>query len=384
MIMVIVAGAFITAILTMSKPLVSSGWPFLRIMGCAAFIIALLVAVSLLAYQGRRGLSCERRDAKWVIARGFCGTAQFVFSVCAALAGAGVGDIEALGSMNAVVAAVAGRVFLGERLGLWSYLAVLLSVIGAVVISEPWADSNHSGSFSPSFLGYVLALLAGTFYGLMFISSRAGGAASTWLMTFSAMGQRSAVCWILTLSGVVPDGDVGTALAHPWQAVSLVVVVAAVTFSGNFLMTAGSKRCPAAVSATLTTATSMGVGYAAQVILFHSPPNYMKLIGAGLMLLAVVIMALSRLPRKAQGSSLKEASDVTPGAVAPGADLSLSPSLSLASFVASEFAQRQMPPIPEEEIFPRSAASSTLRSRQAILSSASPSPWTLGVPSAAA
>eukprot|EP00913_Durusdinium_trenchii_P022149 g20810.t1 len=64
----------------------------------------------------------------------------------AVLAGADVGTVGALGSLNTVVAALLGRLVLQEPLGKVHLLAVGLSVLGAVFISDPVEAVASMGS----------------------------------------------------------------------------------------------------------------------------------------------------------------------------------------------------------------------------------------------
>merc|ERR1712048_135438 len=173
------------------------------------------------------------------------------------------------------------------------------------------------------------------------------------LMTVSAMSQRGIACWILAGTPAVNDHSYEQVVASPWQAVGYLVLLIAVTFAGNFFATVGAKRCPAAISATLMTAISMSVGYAAQIVIFKEMPNTFTLIGALLMLVSVVTMAIARLPAPTAGES------PNPPEV-PQTPSSIRSATSLASFVASEYAERQAQDMP-------AAPASELRSRAVTL-----------------
>jgi len=344
---IVASGIFINGNTVLSRLFTDAGWPYFRLMGTAALCIAGGIMMVKVSCDGWDGLSCKQNEIKWVIGRGLCGTLQFLFAVLAAVAGAGLGDIGALSSINTVVAALLGRCVLGERIGPVHVLAMLLSITGAVFISDP--TKMNSGSKPFAWLGYTLALLCGASLGLMFICARKSKSASSWLMTVSAMGQRGLVFWIVAGTPAVDDFSYDKVVASPWLAVCYLLLLTFTTFTGNFLATVGAKRCPAAISATLMTAVSMGVGYGAQIAIFKQMPNSFTLVGALLMLLAVVTMAFARLP-KAQ----------TEPSIAP----SVQSSRSLASFVASEYAVRQGS---ESEMVP--AVSSELRPRAVSLGS---------------
>lgn len=218
-------------------------------------------------------------------------------------------------------------------------------------------------------LGLSLALMAGVSLGGVFIAARKTGSASSWLLTISAMGQRSVACWVLAFGGLVDDASFEPIRRSPWQAVGLLAGLLLTTLAGNFLSSWGSKRCPAAVSATILTGVNMGVGYAAQVAIFAKPPKLLTVLGAVMMFLAVVVMALARLPP--QGRKVAE-----PGLpeTTPSVD---SHEESLTEFIASEFAT--MLDHPASSDFTPVVAAPALRSRQGAVIAAA----TLGAQSGA-
>eukprot|EP00931_Biecheleriopsis_adriatica_P109181 TRINITY_DN8343_c0_g2_i1.p1 TRINITY_DN8343_c0_g2~~TRINITY_DN8343_c0_g2_i1.p1 ORF type:complete len:256 (-),score=40.41 TRINITY_DN8343_c0_g2_i1:24-740(-) len=234
---------------------------------------------------------------------------------------------------------------------------MLFSIAGAVLISDPAKMMGSQGKRF-SWLGYTLALLSGVSFGLMFICTRKSRSASTLLLTVSAMGQRGMVCWILAGTPAVNDNSYIKLVASPGQAVGYLLLLIAVTIIGNSLASVGAKRCPAAISATLMTSVSMGVGYGAQIAIFQEMPNMLTLIGALLMLLSVVTMAIARIPAPTADSRSVEVPDISP---TPSDTRS---ARSLASFVASEYAERQ-----QSEVMP-AAPASELRPRPAVLGSA--------------
>ena len=167
-------------------------WPYFFLAGSGAFVIVLGLLITMFCQDAYH---LEGRDIKWVILRGFFGCASNVLSVCAVLAGAHVGSVGALSSVNTVVAALLGRLVLGEALGKLHLLAMLLAVAGAVLISDP----ETMGTANSSLLGNALALLGGICLGCMFISSRKSGKASSQMLTTSAMTQRWIICWTLAV-----------------------------------------------------------------------------------------------------------------------------------------------------------------------------------------
>mmetsp|Transcript_44234 Transcript_44234/g.128017 ORF Transcript_44234/g.128017 Transcript_44234/m.128017 type:complete len:332 (-) Transcript_44234:70-1065(-) len=289
--LVMVSSVFVSANLFASKLIKSKNWPYFHTMGIVCWLIALSSGLALLFSTGRQGFHCGTHTAKWVFLRGSFGTGRFVLGIAAALAGCPPGDVAALGSINTVVAALLGRVFLLEALGWPSICGVGLSIVGAALISDPWAETGPEAgphSRGTTWLGFTLALVAGTSMGCLFIASRKTPGASPWLMTVSAMGQQGAVWWLLAAVLV------------------LVAALAFVTFMGSFLASAGSKLCPAAISATAYTATSLAMNYAGQILIFEQHPKALTIAGAFAMLLAVVATSLDRLLANGSRGALLE------------------------------------------------------------------------------
>ena len=129
----------------------------------------------------------ERRDVKWVVLSGLTAGAFNVLNVCAVrpdlsvavvgtprLAGAHVGSIGALCSVNTITAALVGHFMLGEAFGRLNLLALLLAIGGAVLIWDGTPDSTVVGN--------ALALVAGVCSGCSIICARKAGKASSLIL----------------------------------------------------------------------------------------------------------------------------------------------------------------------------------------------------------
>mmetsp|Transcript_123512 Transcript_123512/g.395062 ORF Transcript_123512/g.395062 Transcript_123512/m.395062 type:complete len:202 (-) Transcript_123512:219-824(-) len=135
---------------------------------------------------------------------------------------------------------------------------------------------------------------------------------------------------------------------EPWQAAGYIaanLVLSLLSISFKYM---GPKFCPAALSATVYTASSMLSGYTAQIVLFGVIPGAYTLGGAALMLLAVFAMALARHSQPKKEAMSPTASPTADGQQSP-LDIDMSPAPtndldngeteSLATFIASEFSE---------------------------------------------
>ncbi|CAK9011531.1 unnamed protein product [Durusdinium trenchii] len=308
------AALFTNLVMVSGKLMQGWNWPCFFLAGFASLFIALGLGILMWC---QKSYHLETREVKWVLSRGLFGALNNVLNICAILAGAHIGSVAALGSVNTVVAALLGRLVLGEPLGKWHVLAILLFLVGAVLISDPREALASMGS---SLLGNLLALLAGITLGFVFISARKAGQASSTLLTFSAMAQRVVACWATALLLGKADGNIESLAESPPKSMLFFLLLLLVLLLANWLSSLASKLCPAALTATLLTGGQMITGYLLDIFAFGKLPKVITLIGASLMFLAVLTMTLARLP--------------------PNTVETDSPS-SLANFMAAEYAERK-------------------------------------------
>ena len=208
------------------------------------------------------------------------------------------------------------------------------------MISDPQATvSEGTASGASAYLGYVLALLSGVSLGFIFISPRKFKSASPMLLTTSSMTFRCVTCCTLACIQAANSGGLQTLADSPGFAVLLLLALLVAMFVSNLTCSVGSQLCPAAISATAITATNMITGYTADILLFHKVPNMLTIFGAVIMLLAVVTVAVARLPPR---NSAPNAASSTPEQST--STTAIASQESLVSFVASEYAERQDSP----------------------------------------
>mmetsp|Transcript_107645 Transcript_107645/g.273322 ORF Transcript_107645/g.273322 Transcript_107645/m.273322 type:complete len:390 (+) Transcript_107645:70-1239(+) len=345
MLLIMVAGIGVTSIVILSVVIKELGMPYYTLVGVAIMVVGLCEA----GYLASRGefSKVESRHIKWVWMRGVCGTGTLVFGLMAVQTGAPVGDVSALGSVNAVVAALLGRAFLGEPLGALHIAAVGLSILGAFLVSKPQAllGLGPSGVAVP-WLGYLLAVLSGILSGGSFIASRKAQAVSPLMMSFSVCIQETPVIILLPLLNLVDEVPLTVLVGSPLQGASVFAGLMLLVFISVAAMSAGSQLCPAAAGSTIYTSVSMALGFTAQIVLSSETPDVVTLSGASSMLLAVCLMAISR---RWYSPKLPSPQTLGPEVGTPASAMSESSGAaaaevddedeneSLASFVAAEF-----------------------------------------------
>jgi len=328
---------FGSGLLVMAKLL--TDWPFFRIFGFSYLVAGVCFAIIGVVYQAALP---KAHMWKWLFSRGFFALLYMLSQSSAVRLGASTGDVAALSSINIVVAAVLGRVFLGEPLQRLHVVAMCCCILGAVCISRPQFLFGGSGGDS-AWGGYVLAVLAGFMSACVAISCRKAGNASMHVMNSSACILNGIGFMALPYTPLIDDSSLRPMLISPFEALGLIGTIFIVTVLSTAANTGGSAWCPAAVSSTINTAARMVFGYFAESIIFGKVPDLLTVCGAVAMLGGVVIMALARLP--ARQSKTVPASTETSGVadlqpkedVEPAGDDDDEDNESLVSFIATEF-----------------------------------------------
>merc|ERR1712232_1349731 len=112
--------------------------------------------------------------------------------------------------------------FLGEPLTLPHVLALVSSLVGAVLISKPEAlFGANSSARNLAWFGHALALASGLSSGGLFIASRKSQGISPLVMSFSVSLQEGLSLWLVTSIGLVEDGPLEPLLETPAMGMGL-------------------------------------------------------------------------------------------------------------------------------------------------------------------
>eukprot|EP00929_Paragymnodinium_shiwhaense_P058012 TRINITY_DN2905_c0_g1_i1.p1 TRINITY_DN2905_c0_g1~~TRINITY_DN2905_c0_g1_i1.p1 ORF type:complete len:374 (-),score=52.53 TRINITY_DN2905_c0_g1_i1:371-1492(-) len=336
MLVMVLQGLMMTGQIISGELMKRAEWPFYRVFGVAhlaAMLVFALIAV------GVQAPLPERRAVKWMILRGLGSLCSFIAMSTAVRLGAPAGDVAALTSVNTVIAALMGRAFLGEALQRLHVLALLFSMAGALLISKPsFLFGSGDGSGSGHVLAYLLALAGGFSLSCVAIAARKASKTSVWIFNLSPCAACTFAFLCLPLTPAMDDATMQPLLDKPEQGLAWLLLLTVLSVGTIGLNTAGSMWCPAAVSATLSSASRILFGYLADVVIFGKGISPTSLGGAGLMLCGVVVMALVRAPPRPAGASSPKA----PTSPACSADTATAEdeNESLASFIAAEFATK--------------------------------------------
>eukprot|EP00929_Paragymnodinium_shiwhaense_P058993 TRINITY_DN29533_c0_g2_i1.p1 TRINITY_DN29533_c0_g2~~TRINITY_DN29533_c0_g2_i1.p1 ORF type:complete len:372 (+),score=55.64 TRINITY_DN29533_c0_g2_i1:139-1254(+) len=330
----VLAGVAVTAEMVFSVSMLQLKWPYWRITAFSCVLCMLAVAGCEAVLQSPLP---AKPQMKWVSLMGLFSALYWGLGVAAVQIGVDPGDVAALTSINIVVAAIMGRVFLNEPFRLLHLIAVVFSLTGALLIARP-AFLFAASESRAAWYGYCCAILSGFLQGVFFIAARKSGDVSAGHLTISALLFSGIYCAFLPYSPMVEEAAIGVALAAPVEAAGWTVVAFLTTIASAFFSSAGSKLCPAAISATVYTASSMFFGYLVQTFLFGATPEAMTVIGALLMFTAVSLMALAGRAApapEAEDIVTTEEKEMTPETAT--STVTDDETESLASFIASEF-----------------------------------------------
>ena len=325
------SGVVVTCEMVTSKIIEDMHWPYWYLLGACCVVATFLNALCILL----QGIRCPPlRDIRWFLSRSIFENLHWMLAILAVLVGASPGDVAALTSIDIIAAALLGLIFLGERVSMLHFLALVLSVTGAVFISQPQFLFGSSEGSKQSSLGYCLAMLSGFFQACCYVCARKSAHIPVSLLTVATFLLAVPMCFVPPLLGI-GETRFEPVIEAPWQALGLLALLILLSSLSILLPAAGSTRCPAAASATVFTSASMISGYLAQTVVFHDAPKPLKLLGAACMLLSVVMMAVTC---QAEDKAAEEpATSCKDSAEEPTANASTDDETqSLGSFVASE------------------------------------------------
>lgn len=288
----ILEGGFSSLLLVFSRGLQGAGWPYYRFNG----VVFITIGTTLFLYRAARcTLSKRWLIWKWLLLRGLFGASTYVCFVFAAPL-APIGDLVALGTINIVVAAMIGQIFLKEKLRVQQVLAFFCCMTGATLITRPSFIFGGAGVQGSTFLGYGFALAAGITNAGNVISSRRLAEAPVPELSGSAFFSSGLLLLVLPFFQAFSEPSWEPVWESPLIAAGLMFALGLVGVSSSFLFTAGSKWLPAAVSSTVNNAAQLTFGYITQWVFFHMAPDRSAAGGAVLMFISVVLVATTRAP----------------------------------------------------------------------------------------
>mmetsp|Transcript_9131 Transcript_9131/g.22767 ORF Transcript_9131/g.22767 Transcript_9131/m.22767 type:complete len:382 (+) Transcript_9131:40-1185(+) len=304
----VIAGVLVAGDMLLNVVMTRLGRPYWSIMAIALIISSCVVAAHLVAARKPR---LAWHKVMWVVLRGTLGGTYWILSIVAVQEGAPPGDVAALTSINIIAAALLGRAFLGEDLRLPHMLAVVSSIAGAMLITQPsFLFGRVSSLRGVAWLGHFCAAASGITQSLAYITSRKVADVSVGFHTLSSMAASAVIACVIPFTPIAHGESPVAILNHPFESMAWIAAAFALATVAVLLACAGALLCPVAVSVTVYTAASMLAGYSVQIMIVGKAPNLTTIVGAALMLLAVLLMTMARV-QGASGGAV-ETSDSPP------------------------------------------------------------------------
>eukprot|EP00403_Amphidinium_massartii_P001273 CAMPEP_0178381212 /NCGR_PEP_ID=MMETSP0689_2-20121128/5864_1 /TAXON_ID=160604 /ORGANISM="Amphidinium massartii, Strain CS-259" /LENGTH=411 /DNA_ID=CAMNT_0020001383 /DNA_START=52 /DNA_END=1283 /DNA_ORIENTATION=+ len=306
-------GILDTALVVSYRVFLDRQWPAIRLQAFAFFLVSVALSAGLCIV---RLPAPEKKHRKWIALRGVCGILAFAFDILATRTGMAAGDLAALTSVNTVISAILGRVFLGEVLGFAHVISMVSSVVGAVLLTKPGPLST-TGAQSVSPLGVVLAAASGFATASLFICSRKSAKISPLYLCTGTAVVGCPLLWLVAALPMVDDFSLSQPLQEePGLFVFAILALSVLSLVAILCLSAAAQWCPAVVSATVNTGARMVVGYVAQALFFGLTPEPITLVGASLLFVSVVVVAWARVPEAARLAASGSETNLSPSTAA--------------------------------------------------------------------
>uniref|UniRef100_A0A7S2JCR2 EamA domain-containing protein n=1 Tax=Zooxanthella nutricula TaxID=1333877 RepID=A0A7S2JCR2_9DINO len=293
MMLIATSGVANSMMFTLLPVMQRRGLPFYFSVGTAQLLLSAAMAAAV--WRSGQLASVEASKWKWVFLRGVTGGLLGVFGVWAVACGARLGDVSSLQCINAVVAAILGRAFLGEQTRSLHIVAIGLSLVGAVLVTESYTVflPGPGGGPPPPWAGYALACASGAMSGLTFVAGRKSKGVNVLVMSTSVCLHEGGIMLLMPCFGLVRDAPLDVVWRSPWAVLGFFALGGGFFCITVMSLNSGAERCPAAAGSTIFSSASMTTAYAGQVVVLGQVPRALTLFGAALMLLSVAVMAMA-------------------------------------------------------------------------------------------
>jgi drug/metabolite transporter (DMT)-like permease len=234
------------------------------------------------------------KPARWLVAcRGIVGAVAFQ-CYYKAIECLPLGNAITLFSIYPVFTVAFSIPLLGEKLTVKVTLAVLLSIVGAACIAQPyflfgdssWTDSSDDTSGCEE-IGYVAAFVGSFFGGLVLTTIRMiGTSAHTVHLLFSQfvfVSLGSLLLYFVDTDWVLPGED------EIWDILLMILFGSVAQFIKNY----AGRICHAGAGSIMRS-TDVVWAYLWQITIFHVLPDSLAVIGAVLVLLSGLIVGLTK------------------------------------------------------------------------------------------
>lgn len=281
-----------------------SNFPAVSTLFIRALIHSILTCTYFVLFQDARKsiLNMTRQQSIWIILRGIIG-ALCIICLYTALDKIPVGDTTAIFFLSPAFTMILSHIFLHEYVTLVDISAVLLSLLGAFMITRPNAiDLSSTSTLSVSFENRIIgSLLAGT---------AAFSAASVYTIihslgtTFHFMTSvfSLAICSLILSTILKGYLSFSQLINYGWSAFAI-VISALLTFISQMTLTTGLQRCRAGAGVLVNT-IEVPYAYVLGLIMLHETISPMRVIGALLIVIAAVTIGARQIVKAFRAKGL--------------------------------------------------------------------------------
>eukprot|EP00927_Polykrikos_kofoidii_P009878 TRINITY_DN14144_c1_g1_i6.p1 TRINITY_DN14144_c1_g1~~TRINITY_DN14144_c1_g1_i6.p1 ORF type:complete len:325 (-),score=45.71 TRINITY_DN14144_c1_g1_i6:139-1113(-) len=281
-------GLILNSIMVLLRILKERGWPEITLYVFSSVLSAIVIWMFMSINDIPQPAKGER---KWVILEGAAWAASFVALTLSVWLKTPLGDVAALTALNCVFASLLGYACLGEPLNAANFTALFLSGGGAIFIAQPsWIFSDTGESLTGTHLGMVLAIASGFFDACVLVCSRLSADSDKWNHCFWALLEGS-IAFVFLGSFPSEDcwWDVPMLLDAPFVAAMLIGSLVVLNVANIITYITAAQYLPASLCAMLNVSSNMVFGFIMQVVVFDAPLELNPIVGAHLMLSAVVV-----------------------------------------------------------------------------------------------
>eukprot|EP01063_Lacrimia_lanifica_P010988 TRINITY_DN17750_c0_g1_i2.p1 TRINITY_DN17750_c0_g1~~TRINITY_DN17750_c0_g1_i2.p1 ORF type:complete len:420 (+),score=134.06 TRINITY_DN17750_c0_g1_i2:54-1262(+) len=297
----------------------------------ALFVRGVLQGVALAVWLTSRGLPLlgPKGIKLWVALRGAMGGFAFM-ALFHAVSVMPIGDATALFTLHPVVVVLVARVALKEPIQPLMLVAIAASLVGMFLVTQPSflfgddagpeeAGLAGSGVYSRT-AGIVAALftslLSGCIIVLIKYTSNRQAITAQQLFPWSVAGVvASLLMHFFAAPFVLPS----------FKAAGLIAATVAVGTLGHWFMNFGTQRAPSA-QASLVRTLDIVYGYIFDVVLFDRYPSVLTMVGVGLILFGIAMIAATRMSAQCQRIEVSPHADAKkPPPVAEEVEMTLLP-----------------------------------------------------------
>lgn len=212
-----------------------------------------------------------------------------------------LGDATVLVMLSPLFASIGGYFILGEKWYVPEFIAMIISIIGAILVAKPAFIFNQevfnqelnssSNEVSLNTIGIVYAILAAMFTGAVYILIRILGTSAKMPWSYVCFSQAIGQSFLSIPSQYVFHEPLSVRMS--WDGIILLLMGSLIGSWSQIAMTVGMQRERSAPACAVRMSDVI-FGFVWQVLFTSDPYNWLSIIGALLVMLSIAIIIIFR------------------------------------------------------------------------------------------